>query len=550
MGIFKWNKERSKSVDSGQTSIEDIRVQLGSSSSQRRSIDVGTLGTLPEYSQYDDTPPDDSLDNESIALSEADTLLYDKRQGLELQDTFEDNFTHYYPFLLRRMRLESMRAAELAANIRKRSSSENKEEPVEEPEDDVHSDGDASTVLNESIDSQSPTIFTKPIPNFNLRRDLVIISEFLKNATYIFPSKESFETFRDLRKSTNKKNSSQYAFVYDSQNKVKKIKQDTVKDYPGSVVDSRQHLIPLDSKSKGLGLPLFKVQVPYLASFKKNAAFMIFKRYREKPTRPSLDPGKDEEFESYNFCTVYTKHFQKAKRVTFHFNVEGGESFRVLMFMNNFKPYSDFTYHSTRFRVLGTPIITTLGLTYNPSLKLLLIDSDKPSLCDNIINKKATFDFLKILKKDADIEHPEDVVFVEGDYSTYVNPYPSSTNDLFDEDPYFPLTGTRRKVEYVSEDFPPFGSFQDSILYDQNSNILPKKFSELGKLQMYQDFMNNRSNSKSTTLFDVDTLVLACIMATLREIAIKSAGKAINSNNRLASKNTFIGGMNSAALFM
>lgn len=36
--------------------------------------------------------------SESIALSESDTLLYDKKQQLELQETYNDNFTLYLPF--------------------------------------------------------------------------------------------------------------------------------------------------------------------------------------------------------------------------------------------------------------------------------------------------------------------------------------------------------------------------------------------------------------------------------------------------------------------
>lgn len=518
MGLFKW-KQRSKSVGS-----DDVDNASHPPRNRAMSADA-SIHLDPSWDTYS-LSPTQSLTDASIALSETDTLLQEHRNGHELQEAYEDNFTSYHPFLLRRLRLEAYRTTEESAM---RGAAEQFNESHKD-------DDDVSTVLNESI-RHTLTILGKEISNFTLKRKFIIASEFMKSAQYIFPCEELFELFKELRRNKNSKD----VFVYTSNNEVRKIDVDG-KQPEGSIIDSRQHIIPLDYKLQGLGLPLFKVLVPYLSSFKKNTPYIVFKRFREKPTRPSSDATKEESFETYTYCTVYSKHFQKVKRVTFQFTVEeNGEkrSFTVYLFMNNFKPFADFTYQGTKFRVLGTPIITTLGLNYNPCLKLLIVDRGKPSLCDNIINKRTNFEFLKILKKKkASCEETEDPTYVQYDEdvpSTHINPYPDPNNPLLQEDTRLFRDSNMNRIQYISDDMPPFGAFKDSIL-NEKSNILPRKYSDSGKIELYQDRRQAHGNIQSTLLLDTDTLVLQCVLATIREIAIKNAGNAINtaSHSRVA----------------
>ena len=64
------------------------------------------------------------------------------------------------------------------------------------------------------------------------------------------------------------------------------------------------------------------------------------------------------------------------------------------------------------------------------------------------------------------------------------------------------------------------------MLYRTNSSLLPKKYTEEGKIQMYQDKLFLIDKDENSTLsIDIDSMVLVCIMATLRDISIKNAGR-------------------------
>ncbi|KAG2734341.1 hypothetical protein G9P44_002347 [Scheffersomyces stipitis] len=535
----------------------------------------------------------------SVALSETETLNYDRKQRFELQESYDENFTLYLPYLLRQMRLESIRQAhqeqnenitgsyntaeevrDTVASYHNRrfgssspaehsngafngNSSDNRPIALFNSREDTNFqnhttpifeadalDDDLSTVLDEPYASNDhPSrrqIMGKHTSLFNVKREYVIVGELMKSSNYVFPSRESFELFKQLR-NNSKKIRKGSVITYDSAGTIRKMSNVTKEDIKEAtssheVVDERNHLVPLEYKLKGLGMPLFRTFVPYLSSFKKNSPFMVFAKYREIPLKPVLDAnGKDisidkdtdpDNYETYPFCTVNSKFFQNVRRFIFHFHMNGEKpDFKVIMFCNNMKPYADFNYKGTRFRVIGPATTTIYLMSYNPNMRLLVIDDDQPSLCDNIINKRPGFELSSLLKKkklpnktngttpDSGISGP--VKFDENNPNTFVNPYPNPKNPLIKE-----LSMAVTVKGYVSNNLPPFGAFKDSMLYDNQHGLLPKKYNELAKVELYQDSVSRQIEDMNSTLStDLDTQVLFCVMAVLREVSVRNSSR-------------------------
>lgn len=103
--------------------------------------------------------------------------------------------------------------------------------------------------------------------------------------------------------------------IYDENGTVKVLQNNRKRSISlTEIIDPRNHLIPLPDKIKGLGLPIFKINVPYISNFKSNSPFVIFHRYKENPAPPKFSQSGElieEQFETYQFCSVYSKKFQK-----------------------------------------------------------------------------------------------------------------------------------------------------------------------------------------------------------------------------------------------
>lgn len=431
---------------------------------------------------------------ESIPLSEAETLLVSRRQRLELQDVYEDNFTHYLPYILRRMRKDA-------------HASRNEE--VLDRDSEYASDG--ATIL-EDTHSGPPTapILGKHVSNFSYKRTFIVAGELLKSVQYLFATPEAFATFRRLRSKTRRKS----LVGYDQDGNVTPSQKSLVPD-------TRQHIVPLEEKVKGLGMPLLKMLVPYMSSFRKNTPFMVFRRYREVPLPPAADLSEDEDFETYEYCQVYQKHFQKFKRYIFKFTPLNGPLFRFLMFQNNYRLYSDFTYNDTRFRVIGSALANGNLAPYNPNMKLVVVDSELPSLCDNVSNKKKSQ--LLPLKGKKKVEE-EEVVDVENPVDL-PNPYPNHENPLYrDLQFFFDYGHNGRMSEYVPDNMPPFGNLVDGTSYAHEKLLLPKRFTEAAKMELYQDASTlNGHDVNSTLSVDTDLLVLMCVLLALRESSVRNS---------------------------
>lgn len=465
----------------------------------------------------------------SRALSETETLNNDQFHHFDLQDTYADNFDRYLPFVLRRARLNH--------------------DPNDfiQPEDLVEDNDDQPTMLDQPLDEPGPasTIMDRASVNYNTKRHFIVATSFIKNNTYVFPSQQSFDLFKTLRANAKKHRKSSTT-IYDNQGQLRLIDRTTSLDESRATVDPRPHSIPVDYKLQGLGLPLFKVHVPYMSNFRKNTPFIIFKRYYEHPPPPPTNDTNDnddddDDFELYPFCTVNIKKFESVKRYTFVFTPNANnpqDCFRVVAFQHCFKPFTDFVYKNTRFRILGTALITAYALNYNPVLKLAIVDSDKPSLCDDIVNKPPGFDFLTVIKpnKKRPVDPPQQNVS-HLDPQDYPNPHPAPENPLLEDSSYQLYGGSIFNTrDYIPNRLPPFGTFKDAMAYSDSLNFIPRKYSEAGFVEVYQDRREMNGDENSTKSVNIDELVLTCVLLTLRENALRSTARPSNSSLAISSR--------------
>ncbi|CUM64710.1 uncharacterized protein PRCAT00002319001 [Priceomyces carsonii] len=537
--LFKLRRLRSNS--------ETASNDRATSNDRRLSLPLGVHDAENERSPSNivnngtDARSESTLLNDSVALSDADTLLFDRKQRLELQDTYNENYTSYLPFILRQMRLgtlsdrnedSSYSNGELRGNNRLTNNLN-----IPSYVNDVSSlYDDQPTITNDSLIANEATnsmiIMNRSSSSYDLRRRYVLVDEFIRNNTYMFADEEAFKLFKQLK----------------SKKKVKTTLPQSTVDGDGSPSDymianrigaNRSDLIPLTYRLKGMGLPIFKIVTPYMSTFRKNSPFMVFKRYKEAPSpsknHNSSNPEVETDIGTYDFCTVNTKHFSMFKRIILTFNPPEELEFKVLLFQCNNQPFADFIYKSTRFRVFGTSILNMSMISYNDNLKLLIIDDDKPSMCDSIINKKPGFEISSLIKKRKNSldengsnknKSTEDISYDQNDPTTFPNPVPDPSNVLL-QDPFSESVPSMKS--FISDRSPPFGDLKDSSAYINETNLLPRRYSEIGRFDVYQDSRTlNGKNPSSTLSLDVDSLVLTCIVLTLREIALRNSPRSTN----------------------
>lgn len=383
--------------------------------------------------------------------------------------------------------------------------------------------------------------------SYNSKRSLIVVSEFIKGTTYLFPSAESFTLFRELKLSKGKSREDRNSFiVYDDNCNISRVSGASVDSLfletaADSVVDRRPHIIPVDYKIKGTGLPLFKISVPYMSAFRRRTPFMVFRKYKEIPEKPCTVMGAeiDEHFETFDFCNVYTKVFQLYKRFLFQFCPANGPSFTIHAFQNNFRPFTDFTYKETRFRIWGTLLRLVYSLVYSHELKLFALDDSQPSLADDLVEKPHKSGFFSRRRDSFDgifSDHPKardsknvglgsistsnGVEGVQKSSEQFVNPVPREDNPIvLDSASYTPVSGQ----SFIPNESPPFARFVDSFMYQDIGLIFPKKYTEVGKLETYQDPDDYNADLLTTYAINLDSLVLSTILLALREANIRMA---------------------------
>lgn len=385
------------------------------------------------------TVPDDSL----VALSESATLALPQSHRHQLQETYDANYSHYLPFVLRRANRES----------------------------------DEDTII-----SAEQLIMGRSTLVYAFKRRLIVGNELIRNTGLLFPDEESFTLFKGLRAQA-RKHRKKSAVVF-SEGEAKLVPKNAPVD---GEVDTRAHIIPPEFKARGEGLPFYKIGVPYLSAFRKNVPYMVFKRMREVPLPPSAVEGDGDDFESFDFCTTYLKSFHTFKRYTMVFRPEDEPEFTVTVFQHQFRPFTDFVYKNTRFRVVGLALALAYVATYNPDMKLFIIDDSQPLMCDGLLEKNGK-----------PVPNPNNVLF-------------SQENDRSSEH--------RR---FVPKERPPFAHFVDSCAYLKDFHVIPKKYLEMGRIEIYQSVENLGTNTSSTLSVDLDTAVLSAIILALRETGLRT----------------------------
>lgn len=466
----------------------------------------------------------------SVALLESETLALSEPQNFELQSAYQDNYTAYLPYLLRRLRLENQRTALLES----RNGAVDPRQPVASLRrltnggalGAIADDDDDRTVA--LCETGNLVIMGRPMNTYNRKQSLVVVSEMLKNSTYVFPCQESYALFKELRlgrhRLREKRRNS--VIVYDNNSNISRVTGASPDALPPgdphNVVDRRHHLIPLEYKIKGAGLPLFKVSVPYMSSIRRKTPFMVFRKFREVPEKPAANPADDDEhFETYDFCHVHTKIYQPYKRYTFHFSPAGGPNFTVFAFQNNFRPFTDFTYKHTRFRVWGTPLGVAYIVAYNPELKLFILDDLQPSLSDDLVEKESRHELFSRVRNQSTSSNNVSLSPADEYGASFTNPVPRSNNPIV-----LDIESNSRTYgqAFIPNESPPFARFVDSFVYQKSGLLLPKRYSEVGKVEVYQDPDGMRPvDPHSTYAVELDLAVLTTILLTLREANVRMA---------------------------
>lgn len=528
----------------------DETIQTVRSVNTYNSVDVGFLSSASRASDEGDG------DSSSFASLNTDSICATIIKKLELQNTFLDNFSRRSAFVVNQMKWVEDRERSLEQRRRDNQSSIGSLSSLEEfnnTKDDtitIEESGkfNASQNPEEQYVFDQKRIMNKELASFNYKRLLLSVDRTLKQDTLIFPSADSFELFKELREDSKKKRKDLSTNINNNS-----LSNGTTTE----VSDARTHIIPMSYKTEGQGLPLLRMQSPKLSSFRKDSPQLIFRKFKENPIPPQ-NTNDDTDFETFDYCFVYLKSFSNYHRFIFEFLPHTSSCFKIVMFQASFKPFADFTYKGTRFRVIGTSASNGFHNRYNQQMKLLVIDDDKASLCDDIFNEKpksGKSGFLRFKKSNQE-GSSENVDFDINDATTYINPIPN--NQKFVE--VLKLCCTNR-LSFIPKNLLPFGSLKEGATFKSQLGLKPKKYNDLGSIELYQDLLSTfpslaqattaaapppyvdypveESFLNSTLSVDVDTLVLAVMFNTLREVVAKNSGK-----NSRVSLNGTKGGVN------
>ncbi|KAG5419125.1 hypothetical protein I9W82_002892 [Candida metapsilosis] len=473
-------------------------------------------GDVGEFSSNTTALDSGGIDDAAFASLNTDSICAAIVRRLGLKSTFLDNLSNPSAYVIEKMRMVEEREASLDNRRKENAESSNSNEQNTGP----FNKGQVSTEGH----SISNNIMNKQLAAFDFKRSLLSVDRTLKQDTLIFPSAESYELFKQLTK--EKTNDTMDADM-------------AVESTGGPAEKSNDghHIIPVTFKTTGQGLPLLRMQSPLGSSLRKNGPQLIFRKYKEDTTLPSY-ASDDTDFETFDYCFVYLKSFANYQRFIFDFFPNTSASFKVVMFQASFKPFADFTYKGTRFRVIGTSAANGFHNRFNQQMKLLVIDDDKPSLCDEIVNEKVKsrsfFRFKKSSQEDTHVEFDID------DAATYNNPIPKT--EKFVE--VLKLCCAHR-LAFIPKNLSPFGGLKEAAIRQPKSGPIPKRSKDLGTTEIYQDLESMLENaraktttteqlstdtevesfSNSTLSVDEDTTVLTVIFNTLREVVVKTSGK-------------------------
>ncbi|GEQ68443.1 hypothetical protein JCM33374_g2111 [Metschnikowia sp. JCM 33374] len=329
---------------------------------------------------------------------------------------------------------------------------------------DNYSDDDDRTIFSKQ---EFPSIMHKETNTYTHIRKMIIASELIGNSVYVFHDSESFEIFKGRKKNKKKPSIRSTNSYEDNFN----LSSDHSMNTNENKVTARK------------GFPILKIVVPYMSTFRPKTPYMIFRRYFESPRHDDPISAKESRFSNYDF---------------------------FLAFQNNYRPFTDFNYKDTGFRIFGTSKYLSYPSYYNPELKLFILDEDQASLADNLISKpKSSIFSMSGKKKGFDDQAFESLV-------------PSPNNPIIRRETEFedsPVYGNS-----VPHGMPSFGKFLDACAYTKEDSILPKRYSEVGKLAVYEGPLESQSSEQVSSLtVDEDSVVLTTVFLALRETNLRTA---------------------------
>lgn len=200
---------------------------------------------------------------------------------------------------------------------------------------------------SESTLTDNLEIFNESIGNYNVLRELPVVSSFLQQGVYVFSSMKSAEIY------SNKNLSSEELDLYHSQ---------------------------------GLGVPLLQTTSSMLSIFNPTSPFMTINRYKNAT-------------EKYEVCKVYFKIVSNhVSCYTLILNLQGGPK-AVILLNNGIHPSTDFVWENTKCRVVGvTGAVSTFG---NCLIKVYAMNEKSKLLSDDLeVKLKSTLKRMKIKMSD------------------------------------------------------------------------------------------------------------------------------------------------------
>lgn len=228
----------------------------------------------------------------------------------------------------------------------------------------------------------------------------------------------------------------------------------------------------------GQAVPWLRISAPYLSQIRPTTPFATFKLVDTN--------GKDGD----TYCTLYTKQLDRVRRLSFRFTPKDGGEFTVVVFVNHFRPFADFTYKNTRFRIVGTPVALGYILGHKLRFKLTVLDDNMPSICDDTIVKQ------------------------EGLFERLENRVPNPNNPLMQEDVYHTYSANSGGQLFVSESMPPFGA----VSQVNGAALQLKRVAVESTFETYQAGDDNSVND-----IDADNQVLNTVLLGMREVTVRTA---------------------------
>lgn len=259
------------------------------------------------------------------------------------------------------------------------------------------------------------------------------------------------------------------------------VSQDAANKYDAFKRSKHNDAVKL--QQQGYGIPLFKVDTPFISFNKK---FLTFRKYI-----PTCDNPFNEKCDFYDYCLVTKTSHSGYDTYNFEFTPDSNKpwlNFRVVMFSHTFLPIHDYIFRGRKHRWIDESTLLSQKenqLNMISVFKHTILSPNQVSLTDNW---DGICDLLN-----REIENPYLVDNVE----SYSSLSFGSTNYRYQRSP---------KPEYYGRNFSNSQSMSDPVIKTTSNEI------NIGDISN----RNDKINYESIFSLDEEDLVMICIAATLK----------------------------------